>query len=54
MIKVIYVFKLEREKVLLREIYDMKNLLKQVDLVSSIIIAKNKLIKISVFLLALK
>ena len=44
--KTIYVFKLERKKMLLCEIYNMKNLLKQVNLVSSIIITKNKLIKI--------
>ena len=44
--KAIYVLKLEREKVLLREICNMKNFLKLVDLVSSIIITKNKLIKI--------
>ena len=44
--KTIYVFKLERKEVLLREIYNMKNFLKQVNLLCSIIITKNKLIKI--------
>ena len=45
-----YVFKLEHEKVLLREIYDMKNFQKQVDLVSSTIVTKNKLINMFIFI----
>ena len=44
--KTIYAFKLKCKKVLLGEMYDMKNFLKQVNLVSNIIITKNKLIKI--------
>ena len=42
----IYEFKLEGKKALLQKIYNMKNFSKQVNLVSSIIITNNKLIKI--------
>ena len=37
---------LEHKKVLFHEICNMKNFLKQVNLVSSIVIAKSKLIKV--------
>ena len=45
--KTIYVFKLECKKALLHEIYNMETFLRQVNLVSSFIITKNKLIKYS-------
>ena len=44
--KTIYAFKLECKKVILHGIYNMKNFLIQVNLVSSITITKNKLIKV--------
>ena len=46
----IYIFKVERKNVLSREINIMKNSLKQVNLDSSITIAKSKLVKIVIML----
>ena len=44
--KVIYVFKLKCKNLLFREIYSMKNCLSEVNLDSSVTIAKNTLVNI--------
>ena len=49
--KVIYEFKLKRKNVLFREIHIMKNSLKQVNLDSSITIAKSQLVKIFIVII---
>ena len=49
--KVIYVFKLKRKNVLFRETNIMRNSLKQVNLESSITIAKSKLVKIFIVII---
>ena len=49
--KVMYVFRLARKNVLFREIYSMKNSLKQVNMDCSITNAKSKLVKIFIVLI---